>query len=191
MLLGPPERFPFRRLHRFVPPKFELPALSLRRRPRWAWVLGSLALAVGASPAALAAGTATVSVGAVVLSNSNCNFNAPGTATLAFGTIDPASNVPAPASGSLVFKCAGSADPASFSVSHDSGLWETGPGVNRMKHMTLGEYLPYTFTLTPQSGTVPKNQNQTVAVGGSIAVVDFQNASGGSFTDTVVVTVNP
>ncbi|RLJ63714.1 spore coat protein U domain-containing protein [Sulfurisoma sediminicola] len=148
---------------------------------------------IGIGANALAADTATVVVGATVLSKSNCKFNAPGTATLAFGNVDPASGSPATASTSLVLRCGGAAASATFNLTHDSGQWETAPNANRMKHATASpaEYMAYTLTLTPQSATIPKNTDQTITIDGSIAPADFQNASMGSYADSVVITLNP
>ena len=138
-----------------------------------------------------AADNSVVTVSAVVLSKNNCKFDAPISIALAFGNIDPNGGSAATASGSLSFKCGGSSATASYILTHDSGLWDTGPGANRMKHATLNQYLPYTLTLSPSSGSVAKNVTQTVNVGGSISPADFQDATMGAYADTVVVTLNP
>ncbi|MDP1610661.1 MAG: spore coat protein U domain-containing protein [Sulfuritalea sp.] len=138
-----------------------------------------------------AADTAIVSVGATVLSKNNCKFQGSTALALAFGNIDPSSASPATASTGISFKCGGSSPTASYSITHDSGLYETGVNANRMKHATLNEYLPYTFSLTPSSGTVAKNVSLAITVDGSIAPASFQDASMGAYSDTIVVTVNP
>lgn len=47
------------------------------------------------------------------------------------------------------------------------------------------------FTLTPSSGTVPRNTNQMIVINGTITPTNFQNAAMGTYSDTIVVTVNP
>lgn len=147
-------------------------------------------LLCAANPA-LAGGGTVVSVGATVLSNSNCKFNNPPSAALAFGNIDPSSGANATATATLTIRCGGASPSVTFALSHDSGLHETGPDANRLKHATLNEYLPYGFTLTPSSGTIPKNTNQTITIDGTITPASFQNATMGTYADTVVVTLNP
>lgn len=138
-----------------------------------------------------AADSAIVSVGATVLSKNICKFNSSASAILAFGNIDPASNLNATAAASLIFKCAGSSASASYALSQDSGLYNTGTNLNRMKHASLNEYLPYTLTLTPSSGTVAKNTNLTINLTVAIAPASFQDASIGTYADTVVITLVP
>lgn len=169
--------------------------LPRRAAGRGVCALGALALLCAVLPApARAAGTATVAVTATVLSKDSCKFNPSNphpSATLAFGGIDPSSSANATATASLTIRCAGSSPTVWYALSHDSGLYETGVNANRMKHATLNEYLPYSFTLTPSSGTVPKNVDQTIVINGTITPANFQNAAMGTYSDTVVVTVNP
>lgn len=150
-----------------------------------------LLVLLGVSTPTLAADGIGVSVNAAVLSKNNCKFQGSSTPALAFGNIDPASTTPATASASLTIRCGGAAPIATYALEHDSGLHDTAPNAMRMKHATLNEYLPYTFTLTPASGSVAKNTNLTIAVAGSVAPASFQAATIGAYTDTVVVTLNP
>lgn len=167
-------------------------ALSCRPPPRPARALFFLlAPLLGYAGAALAAGTATLPVNAALLSKSNCKFRGSTTVALAFGNIDPSSNTSALASASLTIRCTGSPATATFSLSHDSGLHAATPGSKRMKHATLNEFLPYTLSLTPSSGTVAKGVDLAIAVGGSVAPAAFQNAAAGNYADTVVVTLTP
>lgn len=145
--------------------------------------------------ALLASGGATaqpavVSVAASVLSKSNCKFDNT-TATLAFGSLNPANSGDATASATIGFKYAGSAPSATFSITHDSGLYETAPDANRMKHATLNEYLPYGVGLSPPNATVPKNSQQTLTITGTVPEAAYQNAYSGAYTDSVVVTIQP
>jgi spore coat protein U-like protein len=139
----------------------------------------------------LAADNAAVTIGATVLSKSNCKFNAPTSAVLAFGTINPLSNVNATASATLSIRCGGSANVAAYSLTHDSGLHETGASLNRMKHTTLNTFLPYSLTLSPSSGTIAKNVDQIITVSGTVTPANFQDANIGSYADTVVITLSP
>ena len=155
---------------------------------RW-FFFAVLLLSVAAT--ALAADSAIVSVGATVLSKNNCKFNGPGSATLAFSNIDPSSNANATVAATLTIRCGGASDPVSYALSHDSGLYKTGVNLNRMKHATLNEYLPYALTLTPSSGTIAKNADQTITLSTTVAPASFQNAALGAYADTVVITLTP
>lgn len=159
------------------------------RKGRWLFLWACLLLGPAASPAA--ADSAVVSVGATVLSKNNCKFNAPGSATLAFGKIDPSTNVNATATATLTIRCAGASPTVSYALNHNSGLHETGVNLNRMKHATLNEYLPYALTLTPSSGTMAKNEDQTITLSSTVTPASFQNAAVGVYADTVVITLSP
>jgi spore coat protein U-like protein len=132
-----------------------------------------------------------VSVTATVLSKSQCKFNS-NTATLNFANLDPANPVDRTVQTSITFRCGGSAPNATFSITDDDGSYEIASDKNRMRHTTtFTEYLPYSLTLSPTSGTVPKNTNQTVTVTGTVRGVDYQNAATGNYSDTVVITIEP
>lgn len=146
-------------------------------------------LMLGASSLLFAADTASVSVGATVLSKNNCKFRSPGSATLAFGNIDPSSSVDATASATLIISCGGASPTVSYVLSRNNGLFASG--VNRMKHATLSEYLSYALMLTPESGTVAKNVDQTINITGRITPANFQDANVGAYADTVVITLLP
>ena len=131
-------------------------------------------------------------VSATVLSTSNCRFNAPATATLAFGTIDPSGIANATATSSLVVRCGGSAANATFAITDDSGLYKTGPGGYRMRHaVTTSAFLGYSVGYSPQTATIPKNTDQTITVTGTITAAQYGNAIAGSFADTVTLTISP
>jgi hypothetical protein len=133
----------------------------------------------------------TVTVSATVVSKSNCKFRS-ATAALNFGSLDPSNPVNKSVNTSINFRCAGSAPIATFFISDDDGLYETGPNANRMRHTTINtEYIPYTFTLNPISGTVPKNSDQTLTISGTVNGTDYQNAATGTHSDTVVITLAP
>lgn len=170
------------------PPSVRAPACADRSR-RLSLVLYTLAL-LALAGAARAGDAASVAVGAVVLSKSVCKFNT-ASAALAFGTLQAASDSPATASATLALVCHGSAPLASYALTHDSGRDETGPNAPRMRHATLGEYLPYQLSITPAMGTIEKNSTQTITLEGTILPDSFQNAFPGTYTDQVVVTLVP
>ena len=136
-----------------------------------------------------AAGTTSVAVSATILSKSKCKF-VTNSATLNFGAIDPSSAVNAAASATVQFVCNGSANPASYSISQNGGLYNSG-GRNRMINTDGIHYLPYSISLSPASGTVPKSVNENLTVSGAVAVADFQSAQYGSYSDTVTLTITP
>ena len=148
-------------------------------------------LLLGTTPAVLAADSAIVSIGGTLLSKNNCKFRAPGSATLSFGNIDPSSVVNSVAAATLIVRCGGASATVAYSLDHDGGLYKTGPSLNRMKHATLNEYLSYTLALTPSSGTVPKNTDQTINLTSTVTPASFQDASMGAYSDTVVITLLP
>jgi len=147
----------------------------------------ALLLASGVSEAI---DVATISVSATVLSNNNCKFST-ANATLNFGTLDPANTTDVTATATISVRCGGKEPTATFFIADDDGLYETGPNQNRMRHTTLAEYLPYSFSVSPQSATVPKNVNTPITISGTIKASDYQNAYVGSYTDTVVLTLTP
>ena len=138
-----------------------------------------------------AADTDIVTVNAMVLSKSNCKFNS-ATAAIAFGNLDPANPIDKTVNTPITFRCAGSSPMATFFISDDDGLYETGPNSNRMRHTTVGtEYIPYTFTLNPTSGTVPKNSTQTLIISGTVKGVAYKEAAAGNYSDRVIITLEP
>jgi hypothetical protein len=149
-------------------------------------------LACAAACAAQAAGSGSLTVTAVVLSKSNCRFSGTTTATLNFNNISPAATTDAVATSSLVIRCGGSAANATFAISAGDGLFASGAGAPRMRHLaTTTEFLPYTITLTPSSATIPKNTDQTIAITGRITPAQVAAAIAGTFADLVAITLAP
>jgi spore coat protein U-like protein len=132
-----------------------------------------------------------VSVTATILSKNQCKFKSK-TAALSFGDLHPSEPVDRTVAASITFRCVGSAPQATFAITDDDGLYETGPDANQMRHSTdTAEYLPYTLILTPTSGTIPKKADQTLTILGTVKGVDYQNALMGSYSDTVVISIEP
>lgn len=139
---------------------------------------------------AQAAGPHTVNVGAVVLSNSNCRFSN-GTSTLDFGAIDPSSSSNVTASVNIQYRCNGGAPVASWAISSNDGLYETGPNAPRMRHATTPtQFLAYTLNV-PASGTAPRNTNMSFTLTGTIVPASFGTAIAGAYADSVVLSITP
>lgn len=142
-----------------------------------------------ANTAGAASGTITVS--AVVLSKSICKFRS-SSAVLDFGMLDPGSAVDVTTVTSLEFRCMGSTPIATYALTDDDGMHETGANTNRMQHLSVAtEYLPYSMTLSPDSGMVPKGEYRTLTISGMVRGPDYRNVLPGSYSDSVVITINP
>lgn len=134
--------------------------------------------------------TAVLAVTAVVLSRNACKV-ATRNVTLDFQDIDPASEVAKTAQQTLEFVCNGSSPMATYYISADNGQWPAG-GLRRMQHESdTSEFLPYSLSLSPTRGTMPKNMTQTLTISGSVAPAHFQPALGGRYADSVIITVSP
>jgi spore coat protein U-like protein len=136
---------------------------------------------------AFAADTNTVTVTANVVGT--CRFNS-ATSTLAFGSLDPGVGGDVNASTSTTFWCTRN---ASYSISDDDGLHETGVDANRMQHVSSPtEYIPYTFTYNPTSGTGNGRTSPiTLNISGTVTFANYQNAAAGDYADTVVLSITP
>lgn len=150
-------------------------------------VILAAAVSLGAGRA-YANGATSIAVSAAILSKSKCKF-VTASATLGFGAIDPSSAVNATATTTVQFVCNGTANPATYSISQDGGLYNSGG--NRMINTDGIHYLPYAISLSPASGTVPKGANENLTVNGTVAAADFQTAQYGSYSDTVTLTITP
>ncbi len=130
-----------------------------------------------------AADTATVTVSATVVGT--CKFNSGGSITF---TLDP--SVGGDVNGTVTqpqFWCTKN---ASYTITDDDGLNETGANQNRLSNGT-GEYIPYSFTYTATgTGNGPANPI-TMDIASTILSADYLNVSAGVYNDTVTLTVNP
>lgn len=159
------------------------------------WTRVCALLLVAAAGTGVRAASTAVSVSAQVLSNSRCQFN-PGSPSLTFGSVDVTASGTLQAQTTVTFKCTGTAISASFSVSHDSGGYETTPGGSpQMRHADTTRYptafIPYAVSLTPSAGTVDKNVPQDIIVRGTIDRAAAADAPVGNYSDTLVITVVP
>jgi hypothetical protein len=140
------------------------------------------------------AGSTTIAVSATILSKSNCKFNTK-SASLPFGILDPLAS-PSPPNvtrqTTIQFVCNGKDDPATYIITDDDGLHESASNGNRMQHGTiLSAYLPYTFSVAPATGNVPKGANTTLTISGTVLGNDYRMAYAGAYTDVVVLAINP
>jgi hypothetical protein len=150
------------------------------------------ALLAGLPGAGWALDSGVITINAVILSSSNCRFSPPKTAAVNFGTLDPTNPVNVTVSASVVIRCSGSSPLATFGITDDDGLNETGPNANRMLHtVTAGQYIPYSLSYLPTSATIPRNTNQTITITGSLNGADYQSSIAGIYTDVVTLTVVP
>lgn len=77
-------------------------------------------------------------------------------------------------------------------ITDDDGLYETGPDQNRMQNSALlGEYIPYSFSISPASGTVPRQVEQPFSITATVLGMDYQNAAAGMYADIVTLTITP
>ncbi|MBH2019646.1 MAG: spore coat protein U domain-containing protein [Burkholderiales bacterium] len=132
---------------------------------------------------ALAADTANVAVSATVVGT--CKFNNGGTAAF---ILDPSvgGNVAATVTQPQFWCTKG----ATYSISDNDGL-NALAGAQRMKHASLAEYIPYSFSYTAGgTGTGPSTPI-TMNITSSVVAADYMNASAGSYADTVILSITP
>ncbi len=123
----------------------------------------------------------------------NCKFIA-ATATLAFGNLDPGIGTDVSITSGVIFRCLGppASFPMVFTVTDDDGLHEIGPNANRMRNtLVTTEYLPYNLSISPTSGSVPRNTDTNITLTGTVKGIDYINARVGSYSDTVTLTIAP
>lgn len=135
---------------------------------------------------ALAQQTNTVTVSANVVGT--CRFVSP-TSTLGFGGLDPSSGTDANASATTTFWCTRG---ASYSITDDDGLYESGT-THRMRHASSStEFIPYSFSYSPTTGTgTGPGTPITLNITGTVTFANYQNAEAGNYSDTVVLTITP
>ena len=153
-------------------------------------ILALSLLTAGVCSSAIAADTYSLAVSAQVLGR--CKFTQAAGATLTLtntvGGIDPSLPGNATGTANITYKCTTGQAPA-FTT-------DTGTHVNAGNMRVAdgaGNFMIYTLTLTGGgSGTgFGAGQDKTLAVGGTITQPNFVAAPAGTYTDTVVVSVNP
>ncbi|MGQ9638573.1 MAG: Csu type fimbrial protein [Thermodesulfobacteriota bacterium] len=138
------------------------------------------------SGVAFGADTNIVNVSATVVGT--CKFLS-ATSNLEFGDLDPSSGSNKTASTEVQFWCTKN---ASYTITDDDGLYESGANQNRMRHENLTEYIPYNFSYDPTSGQGQGRTTPiTLGIKGEVLFKDYQNAAAGPYSDTVTLTINP
>ena len=173
-------------------PAFRARGLGLRLP--WMLRIGALGVTAFllAGGVANAAPDTAIDVSATVLSTSNCRFRTTA-ATLAFGTLQPWNPVDVTVTAGLVIRCAGNAAPlATYFISDDDGLHEAGLNAQRLQNTTnAAAFLPYAFSYSPATATIPRNTNTPITVTGTVYGTDYQWADIGDYADTVTLTIVP
>jgi spore coat protein U-like protein len=147
-------------------------------------LLVSLATAAVSVSSAFAAGTATLNVQAAVVGN--CKFNT-ASATMNFGSLDPANSTDASGAASLQFWCTKS---AAYTITDDGGANKSGTQ-RRMKDAGTN-FINYSIGAYTASGTGNgKGSPITLNLTGSVLNADYVNATAGAYTDVVTFTINP
>ena len=127
----------------------------------------------------------------IVHGASNCRISTRNL-TLSFGTLDPFNPANVTLNGTATLVCGGNEPFAFFMITDDDGLHETGPDQNRMQNSAfLGEYIPYSFSIFPASGTVPRQVGQPFSITATVLGMDYQNAAAGMYADIVTLTITP
>lgn len=134
------------------------------------------------APAAMAADNAVVNVSATVAPV--CKFNSDGSVVF---TLDQSSG--AQADGTVTQPQFWCTKGTTYTITDDLGLYESG--TFRMKHASLDEYIPYSFTYTASSTGLGKNSSISMDVAATVANAAFVDASEGSYSDVVTLTINP
>jgi spore coat protein U-like protein len=149
----------------------------------------ALGMSVGliAAGAAYAADTSNMTVQAAVVGS--CKFNS--TPTLDFGNLDPANATNGSGSSTISFWCTKG---AAYTVAAGNGNnYNVGAATRQMKGPGATDLMPYSLTLpAAATGTgAGKSTAITFAVTGGVLNADYINATVGSYTDTVQMSVNP
>lgn len=149
-------------------------------------------------PRGIAGDNATVNVLANVVGT--CKFLSG--ATLNFGNLDPSVGTDVNATASLTFWCTKG---AGYTITDNDGTNKSGT-TQRLKHATLTEYIPYSYcykstgpapspcttdtTSDTGTGNGPSSPI-TLNISGTITGPNYVNASAGSYSDTVTMTIAP
>lgn len=135
---------------------------------------------------AFAADTASVNVSANVVGT--CKFNSGGSVSFA---LDPTSAADAP--GTVTQPQFWCTKGASYSITDNMGANEAvaGTAPRRMVHATLTEYIPYSFAYTASGTGTGKTSPINLDIASTVVNADFVNASAGSYSDTVILSITP
>jgi len=143
--------------------------------------LGAVAL-LAAAAAAMAQDTTTVAVSATVAGT--CKFESTGSVNF---TLDP--SVGGNVNGTVTqptFRCTKG---VSYTISDDYGQNKSGT-TRQMKHANQNEFIPYSFTYTASGSGSGYGTLVTMDISATVAGNDYINASAGTYSDTVTLTIN-
>jgi len=117
-----------------------------------------------------------------------CKFVA-GTSLLGFGSLDPSVGTDVNASATTQFWCTKGV--TTDAVSANTGLNFAG-GKRGMKDTVSGDVIPYTLTLTKDANpNAGPSAPRILTLAGGVLGADYTAKTAGSYSDTVVVSINP
>lgn len=135
---------------------------------------------------AMAGGSNTLTVSASV--TGTCKFST-GTSTLNFGSLDPSVGSDVNGSTTTQFWCTKGV--TTDNITAGDGQHYAG-GKRNMLDSVSNDLIPYTLTLAkdgnPNAGP---SAPRTLTIGGTVAGSDYTGKSAGSYSDEVVLTINP
>ncbi len=143
-------------------------------------VLGLVLMLTGAG---IAGDSAPVSVSATVVGT--CKFLTGGSISF---ILDP--SVGGNVNGTVTQPTFWCTKGASYTITDDDGLYESGT-THRMKHATEDEYIPYSFSYTATGSGNGRGNPITMNISSTVLGGDYLNASAGSYSDTVTLTITP
>jgi spore coat protein U-like protein len=134
--------------------------------------------------AAMALDTNTLTVQGAVIGI--CKFDA-AASTLSFGNLDPTSLANGTAQTNIGFWCTKNSAEAAITITDDSG------GAYQMVGATYGETITYSVVYTkdalPNMG--PGGAHRVLTIDGTVLNADYVNNSADTYSDTLIVTINP
>jgi spore coat protein U-like protein len=157
------------------------------------WKIIGFMIALNLTLASLGhAAASNLAISATILSKNQCKFKNPSSQILAFGNLDPVNAPDVTRQATLEFVCNGKDPLVTYFVSDDDGQHATGSDGNRMQHLTLpAAYIPYSFAVTPDTGTGSKGADITLTITGVIRGNDYRTAFAGGYSDQITITIQP
>lgn len=130
-----------------------------------------------------AGNTSQVGISASV--TGTCKFLTGGTITY---TLDP--SVGTTASGTVTQPTFWCTKGSAYTISDDNGANKDGT-TYRMKHASLSEYIPYSFTYTSTGTGTGRSTTVTMNIASSVLGTDYADVSVGNYSDVVTLTILP
>ncbi len=153
---------------------------------RYKVLLSVTCAAIGFNSIGCFADTGNMPVTATVLAV--CKLNS--TPTLAFGTLDPSSGANVTQSATVSFWCS---QGTTYSISPDNGLhYDSTNASRRMKGPGASDFIPYSLSPASATGTGAGTSTAlNLSFSGTVQGSNYVNATVGSYSDTVVITITP